>query len=220
MTDAIDIACADGLLTTTRSVRRRLDLDRPVSRDLILECIDVALQAPSSARPDESDKMAFFVVTEPALKRGLAELYRAGQRQRIEETSTDQSATPAPANESFQRVMASARHLSERLQDVPAIVIPCVNTDLRAVTHLADQAAWFGSVLPAAWSFMLACRARGLGAAWTTAHLTREREVAELLGIPSSWTQVAMLPVAYYTGSGFKPAARPAASRVTHFDTW
>lgn len=219
----IDQRAVDALLTTTRSVRRRLDLERPVSRQLLLECIDLALQAPSSARPDEPDKVAFSVVTDPELKRQIAGLYRAAQRQRIEETS---SGTPSDeiaareVDEGFKRVMASARHLAERLEDVPALVIPCVRTDLRTVTELADQAAWYGSVLPAAWSFMLAARARGLGTAYTTAHLLREREVAEVLGIPGEWTQVAMLPVAHYTGTGFRRARRPSAESVTRFDRW
>ena len=82
------------------------------------------------------------------------------------------------------------------------------------------QASTYGSILPAAWSFMLAARARGLGTVWTTVHLFFEKDVATLLGIPDDWTQAALFPVAYYTGDDFKPAHRLPSAEMTHWDSW
>jgi nitroreductase len=214
---AIDRAAADELLTTTRSVRKRLDLSRPVPPELIEECIDVALQAPSGGN---LQNWAFVVVTDPEKKRVIAEHYRKGG-----ELLTDMGYPPPlpdgdPRLESRERIYGSSRYLADVLEQVPALVIACVEGRVESTPMVLAQASLYGSVLPAAWSFMLAARARGLGTAWTTIHLFFEKEIGSLLGIPEDWTQAALLPVAYYTGDTFKPADRLPSRSMTHWDFW
>lgn len=215
----IEREAVDRLLTTTRTVRRRLDFDRPVPRELISECIDIALQAPASAHPEHWSGVGFVVVTDPERKGKIAEYYRVGMNARVSTATTDHVASDDPQAQRFGRVYDSSMYLADNLEQVPALVLPVVRG------HITDepkpvQAATFGSVLPAAWSFMLAARARGLGTAWTTVHLFHEQQIADLLGIPPGWSQAVLLPVAYYKGADFKPAVRPPAAEVTHWDSW
>jgi len=206
----IDVAATDALLTTTRAVRRRLDLDRPVPRELVLECVSVAQQAPTGGN---SQGWGFVVVTDEAKRRTLADLYRetadgylSASRERAKDEQTS-------------RVYGSAVYLAEILDRVPVHVIPVIQGRVDGQPN-GIAAGLYGSIIPAAWSFMLAARARGLGSAWTTLHLFKEQEAAELLGIPADHTQVALIPLAYYTGDTFSPAERPAPETITHWDTW
>ena len=213
----IDLAAADKLLTTTRSVRKRLDLDRSVPRELVQECIDVALQAPTGTN---AQNWAFVVVTDADKRKAIADYYRQGG----EKLSGSGYPPPLPDGDPREhvmpKVMESAMYLAGILERVPVFVIPCVQGRVEKVPMVLAQASTYGGILPAAWSFMLAARARGLGTAWTTIHLFFEREVSELLGIPPEWTQTALFPVAYYTGDDFKPAHRLPAAGVTHWDAW
>jgi len=213
----IDRANADALLTTTRSVRKRLDLTRPVPPELIAECIEVAMQAPTGTN---AQNWAFVVVTDQAKKAAIADCYREGGA-----TMTSSGYPPPlppgdPREHVMPKVMESATYLGEVLDQVPVFVIPCVQGRMEKVPMIIAQASTYGSILPAAWSFMLAARARGLGTAWTTIHLFHHDKVSELLGIPSDWTQAALFPVAYYTGDDFKPAHRLPAAGMTHWDSW
>lgn len=107
-------------------------------------------------------------------------------------------------------------------------VIPCIDSKLEFAPHLQELAGYpsashaqlYGSILPAAWSMMLALRSRGLGSAWTTLHLMYEEEAAVVLGIPSNIAQCALLPIAYYTGTDFKPAKRLSQRDATHWNSW
>ena len=214
---SINLAEADRLLTTTRSVRKRLDLTRPVPPALIEECIQVALQAPTGTN---AQNWSFVVVTDPEKRRTIAGHYLDGWH-----TLLDMGYPPplpeGDAREAVMpRVMDSAEHLGHILGEVPVHVIPCVQGRVVETPMLVLQASAYGSIIPAAWSFMLAARARGLGASWTTLHLFHEKEVAELLGIPDDWMQVALLPVAYYTGDDFRPGHRLPAVGMTHWDSW
>jgi nitroreductase len=206
----IDRAAADEVLTTTRAVRKRLDLDRPVPRELILECIAVAQQAPTGGN---SQGWGFVVVEDEAKRATLAELYRRtgddylrGSRERAKEGQTA-------------RVYDSAVYLAENLHRVPVHVIPVIRGRVDNQPNMM-AAGLYGSIIPAAWSFMLAARARGLGSAWTTLHLFHEKDAAELLGIPEDHTQVALIPLAYYTGDTFSAAERPPPESITHWDGW
>jgi len=215
---AMDIALADRLLTTTRSVRRRLDLRRPVEPDVIERAIEIALQAPTGSN---SQGWHFVVVTDPEKRAGLAELYR---RAFAAYTSGDVPGRPPlppddPRARQLPRILDSATYLAEHLHEVPVHVVPCVEGRVENAGVLA-QASIYGSILPAVWSLMLALRARGLGSAWTTLHIMFEQEAAELLGIPPTVTQTALLPVAYYTGTDFKPAKRLSAPTLTHWNGW
>jgi len=213
----IDRAAADKLLTTTRSVRKRLDLTRPVPPELIAECIDIATQSPTGTN---AQNWAFVVVTDPEKKQFIADCYREGGEQLTAMGYPPPMADVDPRAEAMPRVTESAMYLAERLEQVPAMVLACVKGRVEQVPMVLAQASTYGSILPAAWSFMLAARARGLGSAWTTIHLFFEKEVAELLGIPPDWTQAVLLPVAYYTGDDFKPGARLPAEEMTHWEKW
>jgi nitroreductase len=211
----IDLAAADRLLTTTRAVRRRLDLDRPVARDVLLECIAIAQQAPTGGN---SQGWSFVVVTDTAKRSRLAELYRDAVGDAF---TAARDRALCRGDEQSAKAYAGAVHLADVLHRVPVHVIPCIRGSAAGAEPINPAAAGlYGSIIPAAWSFALALRARGLGTAWTTMHLHREREVAELLGIPDDVTQVALLPVAYYTGETFSPADRPPPRTVTHWDRW
>jgi len=206
----VDIASVDELLTTTRAVRRRLDLTRPVGRDVIMECLQIAMQAPTASNAQD---WRWLVITDAAKRAAIAEIYRSiGERYlpRMAESETDPQT---------RRVLDSALSLTDTLADVPVHVIPCLQRRFDGNDLVVSSSAW-ASIIPAAWSFMLALRSRGLGSVWTTMHLAREREVAELLGVPDTVTQAALLPVAYTIGTDFKPAARPPAETVTFWESW
>ena len=210
--DTFDLQNVDRLLTTTRAVRKRLDLTKPVPRDLIVECIRVATQAPAGGNVQ---RWRWLVIDDPKLKQGLADLYRKAYAPYM---ASQRAAVAKIAKTDSGAIMDSSDHLAQILQDVPALVIPC---SLGAPSGSQGMVAGFyGSILPAVWSFMLAARARGLGTAWTTLHLEYEAEARALLGIPDTVTQVALTPVAYYTGDTFKPGARRAAEEITYFNGW
>ncbi|MEV6600993.1 nitroreductase family protein [Actinoplanes sp. NPDC051346] len=209
---------ADQVLTTTRSVRKRLDLSRDVPLSLVRECLEVALQAPSG-----SNRQAWhwIVVTDRDRRAALGDLYRRAVRAYLESEGAagklfgdDDSRAPVQ-----QRVGDSVAYLGDHLADVPVHVIPCLRTGREKLPE-GNQAGLWGSLLPAAWSFMLAARSRGLGTAWTTLHLAYEREAADILGIPADVHQGALIPTAFYTGDTFRPAARQPLSEVLHIDGW
>jgi nitroreductase len=203
----------DALLSTTRAVRRRLDLDRPVAPALIAECLELAQQAPIASN---EEVRRWVVVTDPALKDAIADLYRAAALPYLDGALRDAHDAGDTQQE---RVVRSALFLAHNLQRVPVHVIPCREPDVDLSSQAAAAAA-YGSVIPAVWSFQLALRSRGLGSAWTTLHLDHEAEVGRMLGIPSSVTQVALLPVAYTVGTEFRPAHRTPSAEVTYWNRW
>lgn len=205
-----DLAVVDKLLTTTRTVRRRLDLSRPVEPEVIEQAVEIAIQAPSGSN---RQNWRFMVVTEPDKKKAVADLYRQSFENYAGPRPTDTPTTAA------QRIAASAWHLSDHMHEVPVLIIGCIE-GRPSDPSPAAQAGLYGSILPSAWSLMLALRARGLGSAWTTLHLVEEPAVAKALGIPDSVTQAVLLPVAYYTGQDFKPARRRPATEITYWNTW
>lgn len=208
---------SDELLTTTRTVRKRLDLTRPVPLELVQECLQIALQAPSGSN---RQGWQWLVITDPAVRAEIGRIYGEevekylGSRGSAAKLFTDDP-DRAPVQ---QRVGASVAWLGERMGDVPVLVIPCIKAG--AELPAGNQAGLWGSILPAAWSFALAARARGLGTAWTTLHLEREAEVADLLGIPEGVHQAALIPTAYFTGATFKVAPREPVESVLHVDRW
>lgn len=206
-----DLSQTDLLLSTTRSVRKRLDLERDVPESVIVDCLRLAVQAPTASN---SQGWRWIVVTDPDKRRELARLYNEGGKGYLE------SAAGQAMADQTRRVYESALHLTDILEKVPVHVIPCVEGRCESTMNVLSASA-YGSVIPAAWSFMLALRSRGLGSAWTTLHLFKEKEAAELLGVPfESVTQVALLPVAYTVGTDFKPASRPPVENITYWDTW
>lgn len=202
---------ADKLLTTTRSVRKRLDLARAVPPQVIEECLQIAIQAPSGSN---MQKWHFVVVTDADKRAQIGAWYKDSFLQYADTGDGD-----IQERRRHVRLLDSALHLAEHMHEVPALVIPCYEGRVEDAGQMA-QAAHYGSILPAVWSFMMALRARGLGSAWTTLHLRYADEVAQLLGIPPDVTQAALLPVAYYTGSDFRPAGRRPAREFTYWNDW
>ena len=213
----IDRVATDKLLTTTRSVRKRLDLTREVEPQVIQDCIDIAVQAPTGTN---AQNWAFVVITDPAKKKFIADAYRSGGEMMAGSGYPPPLEPGDPREHVMPKVMESAGYLGEILEQVPVFVIACVRGRVESVPMVIAQASTYGSILPAAWSFMLALRSRGLGTAWTTIHLFQEQAISELLGIPADWTQTVLFPVAYYTGDDFKPAHRLPSDTMTHWDSW
>ncbi len=206
----------DELLTTTRTVRKRLDLDKPVPMELIRECIEIALQAPSGSN---RQTWHWLVITDADKRAQIGEYYRRAVAEYLESSGAagrlyadDPDRAPVQ-----KRVGSSVAYLGERMGQVPVLVIPCLTAkNLPA----GNQAGLWGSILPSAWSYMLAARARGLGTAWTTLHMKYEDEVSELLGLPEEVRQTVLIPTAYTIGTDFKPAARQPLDEVLHVDSW
>ena len=206
----MDLVTVDKLLTTTRSVRRRLDLKRTVDPTLIEQCLEIAVQAPQGSK---GFRYHFIVVTDPAKRKTLADLYRR---------AFDMFYPPeglAALRKTDPRNVPSWTALVDHFQDVPTLIIPCVEGRPEGLKP-ERLAGLYGNILPITWSLMLALRARGVGAAWTTIVFTFEEEVAALLGIPENLTPAACLPVAYFTGDDFKPAKRIPAAERTYWNTW
>ena len=210
-----DLAETDRLLTTTRAVRRRLDLHRPVDRSVVLDCLRIAIQAPSGGN---SQPWRWLVIDDPDLVAAVAEEYRVAYGPYIE---VQRAALAARGGDLDHPVLRSSDFLADHLHEVPVLVLPCLLARLEEEPTVADTAGFYGSILPAVWSFQLALRSRGLGSCFTTLHLHREAEVASLLGIPATVTQVSLLPVAYTIGTDFKPASdRRPVEAVTYLNAW
>tara|TARA_Y100001934_G_scaffold155077_1_gene185759 strand:- start:3159 stop:3797 length:639 start_codon:yes stop_codon:yes gene_type:complete len=209
-----DLAMTDELLATTRSVRKRLDLDKPVPRQIIEDCVALSQQAPTGTN---SQTWRWVVVEDQAKRDAIADAYRKMASPYLEA----QGKMAADAGDAqTMRVLDSAVFLAENLQNVPVHVIPCLQGRPPEGTPVMGMAAMMASIFPAVWSFQIALRARGLGSCLTSLHLAHEKDVAELLGIPDDVMQVALLPVAYTKGTDFKRAKRPAPSTIIHYDTW
>ena len=206
------------LLTTTRTVRKRLDLERPVPMALIEQALTIALQAPSGSNRQE---WQWIVVTDTDQRAAIGELYRRATYAYMESSGFAgklfaDDPTRAPVQ---QRTGGSIEYLADHMGDVPVLLIPCLRTGSAKLPD-GNQAGMWASLLPAVWSYMLAARSFGLGTAWTTLHLNYEREAAEILGLPDDVHQAALIPTAYYTGDTFSPAARRPLSEVLHVDRW
>jgi nitroreductase len=209
----------DELLSTTRSVRLRLDLTRPVDVKLLEQCLDLAQQAPSGGN---QQGWSFVVVTDPHKRRDLGALYKQGwdaYLQSIAARVASEAPATTPGRDALRRYR-SAQYLADHMGEVPVLVIPCINGRTEGASAY-EQASQWGSILPAVWSFMLAARARGLGTCWTTLHLPHEREAADLLGIPyDDVMQAAMIPVAHTLGEQFRPGPRKPLDTIVHWDQW
>lgn len=207
----------DELLTTTRTVRKRLDPTRPVPLELVRECVEIALQAPSGGN---AQGWHWLVVTDAAQRAAIGEVHRDcfARYQASKGFAGNLHADDPERSATQQRVGDSASWLGEHLGEMPVLLVPCLQTD--RPLPAGNQAGLWGSLLPAVWSYALAARDRGLGTAWTSVHLQREADVAEILGLPDGVHQGALLPTAYYTGETFKPARRQPLDEVLHLDRW
>jgi nitroreductase len=213
MTAVFDLSVTDGLLTTTRAVRKRLDLERPVEPEVLLDCLRIATQAPSGSN---AQGWRWLIVTDAGKRAALADLYRKIGEVYLREAAT----TMGDANAQTKRVYDSALYLMENLERVPVHVIPCIRGSVPDGAPPAMHAGFWGSIFPAIWSFQLALRSRGLGTALTTLHLAAADEAAKLLEIPDNVTQAALLPVAYTLGTDFKVSKRRPVEEITYWDAW
>jgi len=210
---------ADELLTTTRSVRKRLDFARPVEAELIRECLDIAAQAPTGGN---RQNWHFVVVTDAQQRQALGDIYRRGFILYLQRALSTYSGSKLTREQmaTLVRVRDSSQYLADHMYEVPVLVVPCIQGRVDGLSPV-DQAGTWGSILPATWSFMLAARARGLGTCWTTVHLSYEQEAAEALGIPfEKVSQAGLIPVAYTLGTEFKPAGRVSLDSIMHWDRW
>jgi nitroreductase len=211
----------DQVLTTTRTVRRRLDLSRPVDIGLVKECLEIALQAPTGSNKQD---WHWIVISDPEVKAAIGEYYRRG----FEEYYAAHPVVSRPPSGDADRDLVRGRmvhnrgnaaYLAERIGQVPVLVVACLQLESGRLPE-GNQATVWSSLLPAVWSYMLAARERGLGTALTCAHLDYEEEVAALLGLPPTVRQGALIPTAYYTGDAFAPARREPLEKVLHLDRW
>lgn len=215
-----DHSQTDALLSTTRAVRKRLDFDRDVPDEVLLECLQLAVQAPTGSN---RQGWRWMVIRDAEKKAALADIYRRAGGEYLAAAAAN-----ADAASQVGRVMDSANYLAQHLQDVPVMVIPLIIGRMEDAlegapggANLTNAAAGLmGSIIPAMWSFQLALRSRGLGSVLTTIHLGLESEAAELLGIPAHMSQAGLLPVAYTKGTDFRPAVRPPVSDITYLDTY
>jgi nitroreductase len=211
----------DQLLSTTRAVRKRLDFERPVPDDLVRECVELAMQSPSGSN---NMTMQFVVVRDEAKRKAIGEIYRQcyaiyQSMDGVYIRSIDKGDDAANAQQ--QRSADSADFLGEHMGEAPVLVIGCTQGARADGMPGMMVSSVMGNVLPAMWSFMLAARARGLGTSWTTVHLMMEQQVADVLGIPfDSVQQVCLSPLAFTKGTDFKPAKRPPADSIIHWDAW
>ncbi|MEM9624375.1 MAG: nitroreductase family protein [Pseudomonadota bacterium] len=197
-----DLGQIDEVLSTARSVRRKLDFDRPIEREVLFDCINVAVQAPTGLG---GENWRFLVVDDPAQKQAVATIYK--------------EILLAIMAERNMPLKASHKALIERLHEIPAMLFVCVDGEPDAQNN-AGQLGFYGSILPAAWSLMLALRARQIGSTWTSLLSARAAEVAEILGIPQGVTQTVMLPAGYTKGAVLRRAERLPAEQVTYFNRW
>ena len=209
----------DQLLTTTRSVRKRLDFSRPVEPEIIRECLEIALQAPNGGN---RQPWSFVVVPDAAKRQALGDIYRRGWAlyKGLPVNAPDRLSKDPERAATQLRILGSADYLAEHMHEAPVLLIPCLRGRFDNQPTPAQAGAW-GSILPATWSFMLAARARGLGSSLTTVHLFFEQDAANVLGVPyDKITQTALIPIAYTLGTDFAPAPRQPLDDVLHWDTW
>jgi nitroreductase len=208
---SFDVHETDRLLTTTRAVRKRLDFTRPVPREVVLDCLRIATQAPSGGN---TQGWRWVVIDDAATRADIAAIYR-----KRTDPYLNSYGEPAPGAQA--NMVNSAKYLAEHMHEVPVLVIPCLLNRVSAERPSnEDMAGFYGSIIPAIWSFQLALHSRGLGSAFTTLHLGYEEEAATRLGIPNTVTQAALLPVAYTIGDDFKPAMRRPVEEITYFNAW
>lgn len=209
---------ADEVLATTRSVRKRLDFDKPVGRDVLMECLDLALQAPTGSN---AQGWQWIFVEDPEKKKAIADIYLANARGYLSLPSAEYPEGDT-RGERMPKVKDSALYLAEHMHEAPVLLIPCLE-GRPDKAPLGLSASFWASLFPAAWSFCLALRSRGLGTCWTTLHLINDgdRQAAEVLGIPHDrYSQGGLFPIAYTKGTDFRPAKRLPAEQVTHWNTW
>jgi nitroreductase len=209
-----DLTETDRLLMTTKAVRRRLDLTRPVPRDIVVECLRLASYAPNASNLQE---WRWIVVDDRATCAKIGEQYR---KVTVPAVTPMLEAKLARGDEAGARISRSILYLADHMGEVPVLVLPCFHLKPDASTPFPQVSRMFSSIYPSVWSFQLALRSRGLGSAFTTAHTLDEPAMADILGIPDGWTQTCLIPVAFTTGGDFKPSARRPIEESIGWNGW
>lgn len=209
-----DLASVDYILETTRSVRKRLDLTRPVDRATVERCLEIAIQAPTGSN---RQGWRWLIVTDADKKAKIGQYYKDSWYAYAGVATRSEPGQEPSAQ--MQRVIGSARYLADHMHEVPMMIFPCIQGRAPDASPAAN-AGLYGSIIPAAWSLMLALRARGIGTAWTTLHLGYEKDCNKVLGIPDDFTTAALLPIAYFSGETFKKADRVPAGDLTYWESW
>lgn len=207
----------DELLTTTRSVRKRLDFDKPVGRDVLMECLELALQAPTGSN---AQGWQWVFVEDADKKKAIGDIYLSHARPYLSAPKPDYGEADT-RGERMGKVVDSAMYLAEHIHEAPVLLIPCLQG--RENKSPIGGVSFWASLFPAVWSFCLALRSRGLGSCWTTLHLLGdgERKAADVLGIPyEKFSQGGLFPIAYTKGTDFRPAKRLPAEQLTHWNAW
>lgn len=207
-----DLTSVDYILETTRSVRKRLDLTRPVDAEVVKKCLEIAIQAPTGSN---AQGWKWLIVTDPDKKSQIGDYYKKSFSAYVKRGRPAPPGDHSPTDR--EKLVSSASYLADHMGEVPMMIFACIQG---RAENPGSAAGLYGSIIPAAWSLMLALRARGIGAAWTTLHLTYEKECNEILGIPSDVTTGVLLPVAYFTGKTFKKAKRVPVDELTYWETW
>jgi nitroreductase len=208
----------DEVLTTTRSVRKRLDFEKPVSREVLMECLDLALQAPTGSN---SQGWQWVFVEDTDKKKAIGDIYLGNASGYLKAPPAREYAEGDTRRERMGKVRDSATYLAEHMHEAPVLLIPCLEG--RADESPLGGVSYWASLFPAVWSFCLALRSRGLGTCWTTLHLLKdgERQAADVLGIPyDKYSQGGLFPIAYTKGTDFRPAKRLPAENLTHWNSW
>ncbi|MGI5131709.1 nitroreductase family protein [Pseudonocardia sp. CA-107938] len=209
----MDTAATDHLLSTTRSVRLKLDLERPVEDEVLADCLRLAVQAPT---PGGAETWRWLVVRDREVKNALGALFRQVGEEYLRQGLARAGGADAPPQ--VQRMVRSGQHLIDVIERVPVLVVPCVQGVPSGGNE--ELSVFYGGIFPAVWGFQLALRSRGLGSTLTSYHLQHEQEAARILGVPDGVTQVGLLPVAYTTVSDFKPARRRPVPEIAFLDKW
>jgi nitroreductase len=222
---ALPISDFETVLTTTRAVRRRLDFDRPVEESVVLDCLRIAVQAPTGGNAQD---WRFVLIGDPEVKAAVAAVYRdcfeeyvarplAAAGYAAPEVRGRLDTSPAA-----ERMLEGARYLADNIGRAPWLLLACATRpDPSAdLTASGTVSAVYGSVYPAVWSFCLALRSHGLGSIITTLTVNEPERVAEILDIPDGVTQCCLLPIAYTVGLDFKPAPRRPLDEVLFRDGW
>ncbi len=207
----------DEVLATTRSVRKRLDFDKPVPREVLTECLELALQAPTGSN---AQGWQWVFVEDAEKKKAIGDIYLRHARVYLK-TPAAEYPEGDTRGERMGKVRDSAMYLAEHMHEAPVLMIPCIEG--REDESPLGGVSFWASLMPAVWSFCLALRARGLGSCWTTLHLVGdgERKAAEVLGIPfDNYSQAGLFPIAYTKGTDFRPAKRLPPESLTHWNTW
>jgi nitroreductase len=172
---------------------------------VLRKIMDAAIRAPSGGN---SQTWSFVVITDPELRAGLARIYKPCVDTLAQPGSpyyaamqSEDEAVRVPA----EKMVKSALHLGNHMQDAPAIVVPCLRTGGRPTSIGTGS-----SIFPAVQNLMIAARAFGVGSTLTTiANAMRGQEVKDLLGIPPEIETVALIPLGYPKGRWGVAPRRP-----------